>query len=95
MKRPMSHPRRFLTNAAVIFGILFALGGFGGLLNSCEDRSAEWKESQAVIDAQIAAQKDYRKQKAAQDLCLATVGESAAAWTADGELVCKPRKGKK
>lgn len=59
------------------------------------DTADEWAESQALIDAQIAAQQDHRKQKAAQDLCLSTIGESSAAWTADGELVCTPRKVKK
>lgn len=95
MKRPMSHARRFMLNAAVIFGFLFALSAFGGLLKSCEGNSEEWAVSQSLIDAQVASQQDHRKQKAAQDLCLSTIGESSAAWTADGELICTPRKGKK
>lgn len=95
MKRPMSHARRFMLNAAVIFGFLFAMSAFGGLLKSCEDHSEEWAVSQSLVDAQISSQQDYRKQKAAQDLCLATVGESSAAWTTDGELICTPRKVKK
>ena len=95
MKRPMSHGQRFLLNLTAFSLLLFALGAFGGLLKSCEDNSEEWAVSQSLIDAQIASQQDHRKQKSAQDLCLATIGESSAAWTADGELVCTPRKVKK
>ena len=95
MKRPMSHARRFMLNAAVIFGFLFALSAFGGLLKSCEGNSEEWAVSQSIIDAQNDALKELSKDKAAQDLCLSTIGESSAAWTVDGELICTPRKGKK
>lgn len=95
MKRPMSHGQRFLLNLTAFSLLLFALGAFGGFLKSCEDHSEEWAVSQSLIDAQIASQQDHRKQKAAQDLCLSTIGESSAAWTIDGELVCTPRKGKK
>ena len=95
MKRPMSHARRFMLNAAVIFGFLFALSAFGGFLKSCEGNSEEWAVSQSLIDAQTASQQDHRKQKAAQDLCAATVGESVAVWSIDGELICTPRKEKK
>lgn len=73
----------------------FVLGSFGGFLDSMDSRHDEWAESQALVDAQMAAAKDFRKQKAAQDLCLSTVGESVPVWTADGELICKPRKAKK
>jgi len=95
MKRPMSHARRFMLNVTVIFGFLFALGALGGMMKSCEDHSEEWAVSQSRIDAQNDASKELRKDKAAQDLCLATVGQSSAAWTTDGELICTPRKGKK
>ena len=73
----------------------FLLGAFGGLLDSMDDRHSEWASSQSLIDAQMAAAQDFRKQKAAQDLCLATVGESVPVWNADGEMICQPRKAKK
>jgi len=87
-----------MKNAVQILLVLviavFGLGSFGAWLDSF-DNSEEWAVSQSLIDAQIASAKDFRKQKAAQDLCLATVGESVAVWTVDGELICTPRKGKK
>ena len=95
MKRPMSYTKR----AALIFcaaPVLVALlGSFGGWLDSLADHSEGWAVSQSLIDAQIASQQDHRKQKAAQDFCAATVGESVAVWSIDGELICTPRKGKK
>jgi len=95
MKRPMSHPKRAALIFCAALVIVSLLGSFGGWLDSLEDHSEEWAVSQSLVDAQIASQQDYRKQKAAQDLCLETIGESSAAWTTDGELICTPRKGKK
>ena len=95
MKRPMSYPKRAALSLCAALVIVALLGSFGGWLDSLADHSEEWAVSQSLIDAQTASQQDHRKQKAAQDLCAATVGESSAAWTVDGELICTPRKGKK
>jgi len=91
MNRPMSHARRFMLNAMAFSLFLFALGALGGMMKSCEDHSEEWAVSQSIIDAQVASQQDYRKQKASEELCRKTVGESVPVWDADGNMVCKPK----
>ena len=95
MKRPMSYTKRAALIFCAALVLVALLGSFGSWLDSLADHSEEWAVSQSLIDAQIAAQQDHRKQKAAQDLCAATVGESVAVWSIDGELICTPRKGKK
>lgn len=87
--------RRATYIALSIIVLVPLLGSFGAWLDSLDDHSEEWKVSQSLIDAQLAYAKDFRKQKAAQELCFSTVGESVAAWSADGELVCISRRGKK
>ena len=95
MKRPMSYTKRAALSFCAALVLVALLGSFGGWLDSLADNSEEWAVSQSMIDAQNDALKELSKDKAAQDLCLSTIGESSAAWTVDGELVCTPRKGKK
>ena len=79
----------------VILGALlicYLVGVFGPALDS---HASEWPQSQALVDAQRAAVREFHKDMAAAKLCRETHGESSFTWTAAGELVCIPRHGKR
>lgn len=76
-----------IINVLLFIGILAA---YGFVMNA--DYSAEMAESQSLLDAQNAEQREYRRDMAAAKLCRETHGESGFTWTADGQLVCVPRK---
>ena len=68
------------------------VGVFGPALDS---HASEWPQSQALVDAQRAAVREFHKDMAAAKLCRQEHGESSFTWTAAGELVCIPRHGKR
>ena len=78
----------------VILGALlicYLVGVFGPALDS---HASEWPASQALVDAQRAAVREFHKDMAAAKLCRETHGESLVRWTAASELVCVPRHSK-
>ena len=80
----------------VILGALlicYLVGVFGPALDS--HHASEWPQSQALVDAQRAAVREFHKDMAAAKLCRQEHGESSFTWTAAGELVCIPRHGKR
>ena len=72
--------------------ICYLVGVFGPALDS---HARDWPQSQALVDAQRAAVREFHKDMAAAKLCRETHGESLVRWTAAGELVCVPRHGKR
>lgn len=76
-----------IINILLFIGILSA---YAVVMNA--DYSTEMAESQELLDAQKQAQRELQKELAAAKVCRETHGNSAIAWTADGELVCVPRK---
>lgn len=76
-----------ILNITLFVGILAA---YAVVMDS--DHRAEMAESQSLLDAQKQAQYELQKELAAAKVCRETHGNSAIAWTADGELVCVPRQ---
>jgi len=79
-------------NAALLFFIL-VLGGLGGCLDGPEDHESEWSQSDNLKALQDSEAGTAKREAAAQALCREAHGESVALWTADGSLVCRPRRG--
>ncbi len=88
--KPSRLNRAAYTACAVLI-LTGMLGSFGGYLDSL-DQVDEWAVSQMLVDAQLSEAKESRKERAARDMCLQTVGESTAVWTVDDQVVCQPRK---
>jgi hypothetical protein len=87
-------PLRLVDLLIVICGaalLCWLLGVFGPALDA---HASEWPASQALVDAQRAAVREFNKDMAAAKLCRETHGESLVRWTAAGELVCVPRHSK-
>ena len=87
-------PLRLVDLLIVICGaalLCWLLGVFGPALDA---HASEWPQSQALVDAQRAAVREFHKDMAAAKLCRETHGESLVRWTAAGELVCVPRHSK-
>ena len=84
-----SRLNRIVYTACAVLILTGLLGSFGGFLDSLDD---EWAVSQSVIDSHLAANELTSKERSARDMCLQTVGESTAVWTADDQVVCQPRK---
>lgn len=77
----------------ITFGTLalaFLLGWFGAYLDGLR-QSEEWANSQSLVDAKLAAYEQAKKDRAAADVCLSTVGESQPVWDEDGNLFCAPK----
>jgi len=81
---------RYIANALGVLALVCLLGCFGLLLDRLDHRN-EWAESQVLIDAQLAADKDAKMVRLAENFCRATKGESIPVWDADGDYVCKPK----
>ena len=81
----------FIGVTMMVIAIVWLLGYYGP---SLDRHASEWHESQALIDAQRAAVREFHKDMAAAKLCRETHGESLVRWSAAGELVCVPRYGK-
>lgn len=77
-----------LLNIALFLGIL---GAYAFVMN-LDDHGAEMAESASLLDAQRAAQRELKRDMAAAKACRELHGESGFTWTADGQLVCVPRK---
>jgi hypothetical protein len=90
--KPSRLNRAAYTACAVLI-LTGLLGSFGGYLDSL-DQVDEWAASQMLVDAQLSEARETRKERAAREMCLQTVGESTAVWTVDGDVVCQPRKSK-
>ena len=78
---------------AINIGISITLAiGIAAILSTghhLDDNRDEWAASQALADAQRAAQLAARTEKSAQALCQRIKGPNAAPrWTPDGELTC-------
>ncbi len=74
--------------------LILCLGiGASGHLDAQDDHSAEWAQSKALQDAQRAAALLQKKERAALAVCRQTVGESSAAFDADDQLICTPKRG--
>ncbi len=88
-------PHRALNIAAALLlaAVIAATLATSHLLDA-DDHRAEWAESSALADAQKAAQRDARQERAAAELCMKLKGPNAAhAWTEDGQLVCRDNRG--
>ena len=72
--------------------LCWLLGVFGPALDS---HVGEWPQSQALVDAQRSAISTFKRDMAAAKLCREAHGEASYTWTAAGELVCIPRRGKR
>ena len=78
-----------------ILNITLAIAGAAAMASillagpALDNHGDEWAASQALADAQRAAQLAARTEKSAQALCQRIKGPNAAPrWTADGELTC-------
>jgi len=61
---------------------------------SIDDIAADLAVQQSIVDAQEQARSELRRDLAAAKLCREIHGEAGYQWTAAGQLVCTPRKGK-
>lgn len=77
-----------LINIALFIGILASYA----FVMHMDDKRVEMEESASLLDAQRAAQLELKRDMAAARACRETHGESSFTWTADGQLVCVPRK---
>lgn len=76
-----------LINVALFIGIM---ASYAVVMDS--DHRAEMRESADLLDAQRQAQREAKRDMAAAKVCRETHGNSSFTWTADGGLVCVPRK---
>ena len=84
-----------LVNIALTAGLTAALAAILLAGPALDDNSDEWAASQALADAQKAAQLAARTEKSAQALCQRIKGPNATPrWTADGELTCVGTRGR-
>ena len=86
--------RHRLINLTLTAGLVVALAAILGSSHLLDDNSAEWAQSTALADAQQQAERQARHERAAVQLCIKIAGPGAAtAWDADGNLLCRARKG--
>ena len=81
---------RHIANALGVVALAYLLGCFGLLLDRLDNRN-EWAESQALIDAQLSANEQARKDKAASAIC----GNAEPRWIDETTVTCAQRKGPK
>lgn len=81
---------RHIANALGVVALVYLLGCFGLLLDRLNYRN-EWAESQALIDAQLSANEQARKERAANEIC----GNAEARWIDETTFTCAQRKGPK
>lgn len=67
--------------------LAFLLGGFGGYLDSLS--GDEWATSQSLIDAQLSAYEQAKKDRAAAQVC----GNAEPIWIDETTVSCAQRKG--
>ena len=93
---PMNNklPTLFSDLVWVALAVLFIVFVTAALGPSLDDIEADLATQQSLVDAQEQADADLRRDLAAAQLCRYTVGESSFTWTAAGQLVCIPRRGK-
>ena len=63
-------------------------------LDGIDSHSEEMAVAASISDAQKQAAEETKRDLAAARLCRESHGNSGYQWTADGELVCVPRKRK-
>lgn len=73
---------------AIFLALILALGSALGP----DDMHSEWAAANALADAQKEAALQHRIELAAFAICRETHGEAVPSWTAEGQLVCKPRR---
>lgn len=87
-----------LANAAMTAAIVVTMAATlstAHLLDHQPDRRAEQAESSALADAQKAAERQARKERAAQHDCTQAHGPQAAArWLDDAQYICTDRFGR-
>lgn len=81
---------RHIANALGVVALVYLLGCFGLLLDHMDNRN-EWAESQALIDAQLSANEQARKERAANEIC----GNAEPRWIDETTVTCAQRKGPK
>lgn len=69
--------------------LAFLLGGFGGYLDSLG--GDEWATSQSLVDAQLSAYEQAKKDRAAAQVC----GNAEPIWIDEVTVSCAQRKGPK
>jgi hypothetical protein len=69
--------------------LAFLLGSFGGYLDSLS--GDEWATSQSLIDAQLSAHEQAKKDRAAAHAC----GNAEPIWIDETTVSCAQRKGPK
>ena len=87
--------KRLIDVLSLIFTVcafLYLLGIFGP---NRDRQVSQYHESQSLIDAERAALSAFKRDMAAAKLCRQEHGEAGFTYTADGELVCIPRHGKR
>lgn len=82
-----------LVNTALL-ALMLALFTLGQLLDGPSDHSAEMAQSADLVQAQQAQRMAASRDFAAARQCRREYGEADYRWTASGQLVCVPRKGK-
>ena len=77
---------------ALVGALTWLLGVFGPGLDSHDD---EMSQAAALSDAQDQAQREFRRDMASARICREAHGEASFSYTADGQLVCIPRHGRR
>ena len=80
--------------AGVIAATFAAALSTSHLLDRSDDKRAEWAESSALKDAQSAARKAARQERAAAQLCARMHGNAGYRWAEDGTMVCTDHRGR-
>lgn len=68
------------------------LGSAGHYLDRMDDNRHEWADSDNLKALRESEEGSARRQAAAEAVCREAHGESVAIWTAEGHLVCRPRR---
>lgn len=79
---------------AIIVAAFVGLLSASHLLDREPDRRAEFAQSSALADAQKAAQRAARQERAAAQLCAKAYGNAGYRWSEDGTLVCTDHRGR-
>lgn len=86
-----------LANIAMTAAIVLTLAATlstAHLLDHQPDRRAEHTQASALADAQQAAQRAARQERAAAQLCARMHGNAGYRWSEDGTLVCTDHRGR-
>ena len=86
-----------LANIAMTAAVVLTLAatlGLSHLLDGHPDRRTEAAQSSALAEAQQAAQRAARQERAAAQLCARMHGNAGYRWSDDNTLVCTDHRGR-